>query len=260
MVRDTHFVRPHHERAFKRNAVGFSALFFMLIVMILTSITALLFVEYYFFAEQYKKMIEYKRTYRAYALLYKNMLYAEQNGLFSRSPVQQFFENNQLLISALPDKMQNVQKNNEVNSTKKEIKQQKPFRFKWPIERSRFWLSSRYGPRKKPNGSWGYHYGIDMAAPKGTSVFASSTGVVIEAAYSNKGYGKTVVIAHSDGIHQTRYAHLHAIFVKVGISISVGDRIGSVGNTGFVRGENGTHLHFEVKKRGKHIDPLCVLA
>ncbi len=227
--------------------------------MVLTSITALLFVEYYFFAEQYKKMIEYKRTYRAYALLYKNMLDAEQNGLFSRSPVQQFFENNQLLISALPDQTQNAQKNNKESSAERKIRQ-KPFLFKWPIERSQFWLSSKYGPRKKPNGSRGYHYGIDMAAPKGTSVFASSAGVVIEAAYSNKGYGKTVVIAHSDGIHQSRYAHLHAIFVKVGIRISVGDRIGSVGNTGFVRGENGTHLHFEVKKRGKHIDPLCVLA
>lgn len=196
--------------------------------------------------------------YRSYALLYKRMIDREQNGLFARSPVQQLFDNNQFLISSNSEQIDKVDQH-ERGSTRRLTKQEAS-RLRWPIERKRFWLSSKFGPRRKPNGIWSYHYGIDMAASKGTPVCAASSGVVIEAAYSSKGYGKTVVIAHADGIHQARYAHLHAILVKVGTSVVVGDRIGLVGNTGFVRGQNGTHLHFEVKKGGRHIDPLCVLA
>lgn len=136
--------------------------------------------------------------------------------------------------------------------------------FLWPVERSNFWLSSRFGPRKKEDGSWGYHYGLDMAAPRGTPVMAASGGVIIEAGFSTRGYGKTIVIRHNHGGYETRYAHLHAIFVRVGQRVISGNRIGSVGDTGYVRGENGGknayHLHFEVKKNGKYVDPLCVLA
>lgn len=135
--------------------------------------------------------------------------------------------------------------------------------FVWPIERSSFWLSSKFGSRKKDNGSWGYHYGIDMAAPKGTPVMTAASGFIIEACYSTKGYGKTVVVVHNNKNYQTRYAHLDAVYVKVGQKVKQGMCIGAVGDTGFVRGENGGknayHLHFEVKKNGEHIDPLCVL-
>lgn len=133
----------------------------------------------------------------------------------------------------------------------------------WPIERSNFWLSSRYGPRRKEDGSWGFHYAIDLAAPKGTPVAAANDGVVIEAGYSARGYGKTVVLYHQTIGYQTRYAHLNEIVVKNGQQISCGDCIGYVGDTGYVRGENGgrnaSHLHFEVKRKGKHVDPLTVL-
>lgn len=135
--------------------------------------------------------------------------------------------------------------------------------FAWPIEKSLFWLSSKFGPRKKKDGSWGYHHGIDMAAIKGTPVKAPAAGTVVEAAHSQKGYGKTVVIKHTDGIHHTRYAHLNTIAVNVGQKVATGQRLGAVGNTGFVRGKNGGenahHLHFEVKQHGKHVNPLSML-
>jgi murein DD-endopeptidase MepM/ murein hydrolase activator NlpD len=133
----------------------------------------------------------------------------------------------------------------------------------WPMDRKKFWLSSRFGPRKKEDGSEGFHYGIDMAAPKGTPVKAAGLGIVLEAGINN-GYGKTILIGHADGIFQTRYAHLDHITVKDGQRVFAGQKVGTVGNTGAVRGKKGGknayHLHFEVKRCKKHIDPLKVLA
>ncbi|MGE4169032.1 MAG: M23 family metallopeptidase [Candidatus Babeliales bacterium] len=137
-----------------------------------------------------------------------------------------------------------------------------PKSFCWPVERSSFWLSSLFGPRKKENGRAGFHFGIDMAARRGTPVKAVALGSVIEA-QANNGYGNTVLIKHADDIYQTRYAHLDKIFVRKGQRVVKGQKIGSVGNTGFVRGrqgeENAHHLHFEVKRYGKNIDPLKML-
>lgn len=131
--------------------------------------------------------------------------------------------------------------------------------FIWPIEGDNFWLSSLFGPRKKANGSWGRHTGIDMAAVKGTRVKAAADGVVIEAGFV-KGYGNTIVLRHGSR-YKTRYAHLHKIFVSVGQEVSCGKVIGSVGDTGFIRkkGKDGSHLHFEVYSYNKHINPLTVL-
>jgi len=127
----------------------------------------------------------------------------------------------------------------------------------WPIAKSNFWLSSLYGPRKKRNGAWGFHYGVDMAALKGTEVCAAYTGIVVEARYS-RGYGNTIVVAHSRK-YRTRYAHLSRILVKVGQKIKRGAIIGKVGDTGYVRSSNGkdaSHLHFELIEFGKKINPM----
>jgi len=131
----------------------------------------------------------------------------------------------------------------------------------WPIERDRFWISSLYGPRKKRNGVWGFHYGIDMAALKGTPVSAAYTGIVVEARYS-RGYGNTIVLAHSRK-YRTRYAHLSKIFVRVGQKIKRGAKIGNAGDTGYVRSSNGkdaSHLHFELIEFGKKINPMSFIA
>lgn len=131
--------------------------------------------------------------------------------------------------------------------------------FNWPIDRSSFWLSSPFGPRKKTRS---FHYGLDMAAVKGTPVTAAASGVVVEARYSSSGYGKTVVIAH-DSKYRTRYAHLNTILVDVGQHVERGQRIGKVGASGHVlskrRGGDASHLHFEVHAFGKRVNPMYFL-
>jgi murein DD-endopeptidase MepM/ murein hydrolase activator NlpD len=131
--------------------------------------------------------------------------------------------------------------------------------FIWPIGLNKFWLSSLFGPRKRIDGSWGFHHGIDMAAIKGTEVRSARAGTVVEASFQT-GYGNTVVVSHTDTI-KTRYAHLHTIRVAVGQKIKQGVVVGTVGETGFIRkkGKDGSHLHFEVYEYGKRINPLNCL-
>lgn len=130
--------------------------------------------------------------------------------------------------------------------------------FSWPIDPSRFWLSSLFGPRKNPRG-WKFHQGIDMAAIKGTPVKAVAPGEVIEAKF-DAGYGKMIMLEHGNH-YQTRYAHLDRILVSVGQCVERGTVIGRVGATGNVRsmGYDGSHLHFEVQSAGRKVNPLYLL-
>ncbi len=127
----------------------------------------------------------------------------------------------------------------------------------WPL--SHFWLSSRFGARRHPNGSFGFHFGMDMAAPKGTPVRAAASGVVVLAQRVN-GYGNVIDIAHNRK-YRTRYAHLDEILVRVGRQVNRGDLIGKVGDTGRVRsvGKDASHLHFEVSSFGKRLNPMHFL-
>lgn len=136
----------------------------------------------------------------------------------------------------------------------------KDMQFSWPIHRDNFWLSSKFGPRKKPNGKPGFHYGIDMASMRGTPVKAAAGGVVIEAGRVY-GYGNTILIAHNNK-YKTRYAHLDKILVKRGQKVHRGMMIGKVGDTGFVhaKGKDASHLHFEVHAFGKQINPMHFLS
>lgn len=131
--------------------------------------------------------------------------------------------------------------------------------FSWPIDTGQFWLSSLFGPRKKANGTWGKHMGIDMAATKGTLVKAAASGKVLDSRYAS-GYGNMIVLHHSNR-YKTRFAHLDKIFVQRGQEVLRGEVIGTVGATGFIRkkGKDGSHLHFEVYSYNKHINPLSVL-
>lgn len=131
--------------------------------------------------------------------------------------------------------------------------------FMWPVDLDKFWLSSLFGPRKRVDGTWGFHHGIDMAAVKGTIVKVVRAGTVVEASFQT-GYGNTVVVQHSDAL-KTRYAHLHTIRVCVGQKIKQGTIVGTVGETGFIRkkGKDGSHLHFEVYEKGKRVNPLHCL-
>ncbi len=135
------------------------------------------------------------------------------------------------------------------------------FEFSWPLDRSQFWLSSLFGPRRIKNRGWRFHYGIDMAAIKGTPVRAAGAGIVVQSYWNDGGYGNCIIIAHNRK-YKTRYAHLHRRFVSVGKKVQRGEIIGTVGDTGLVvkRGVSAAHLHFEVYRFDKHVNPLSVLA
>jgi murein DD-endopeptidase MepM/ murein hydrolase activator NlpD len=89
------------------------------------------------------------------------------------------------------------------------------------------------------------HNGVDLAASIGTPVFAAAAGTVIAARNGgyNGGYGSMIIISHANGI-QTVYAHLNDIYINQGQSVTQGQTIGEVGNTGK---STGAHLHFEVR-------------
>ena len=138
-------------------------------------------------------------------------------------------------------------------------KADRDFLFSSPVERSKYWLSSPFGPRKIGKNAWKFHYGIDMACPRGTPVQAAASGIVLES-YFHNGYGNCIVILHNHK-YKTRYAHLHARHVKAGQEVARGKVIGSVGATGAVRSRSNdaSHLHFEVYSYGRRVNPLSVL-
>lgn len=149
--------------------------------------------------------------------------------------------------------------NNSLENVMPHVRAQAPFQ--WPIERNKLWISSPFGPRKKKNGSWGFHHGLDMAALKGTPVQAVANGVVEESYSDAVGYGNTIVIRHNNKF-KTRYAHLDERMVRPGQKVARGMVIGRVGNTGNVRSDgrgDGTHLHFEVYVFGKRVNPIYFL-
>ena len=110
-------------------------------------------------------------------------------------------------------------------------------------------FTSGFGPR------WGeMHRGIDLAARSRAPIDATADGVVTRAGW-NGGYGRVVYIKHPFGI-ETRYAHLARIRVKKGQSVSRGQKIGDMGNSGR---STGTHLHYEVRVGGKAVNPMIFI-
>ena len=95
------------------------------------------------------------------------------------------------------------------------------------------------------------HTGMDFTSPTGTDIYATGDGVVVELKNSRSGYGKHIIIDHGYG-YKTLYAHMVKINVRKGQKIKRGDIIGFVGNTGLSK---GPHLHYEVIKNGKKINP-----
>lgn len=133
------------------------------------------------------------------------------------------------------------------------------FTFHWPLELHHFWLSSLFGARKKANGKPGFHYGIDLAAMKGTPIKAAAVGTIVQAQFV-PGYGNNILIQHNK-YYRTRYAHLDKINVTVGQKVAQGQKIGTVGDSGSVRksGRDASHLHFEIYHNGSHVNPLRYL-
>ncbi len=100
------------------------------------------------------------------------------------------------------------------------------------------------------------HPGLDIAAPFGTGVLAVAPGVVTEAQKRAWGLGWFLVLDHGSAVTST-YAHLGGFLVKPGEPIGQGQPIGWVGSTGF---STGPHLHFELRRQGRHLDPSDYLA
>lgn len=113
------------------------------------------------------------------------------------------------------------------------------------------WMSSAFGKRVDPfNGRMAWHAGVDFAGREGSDVVAVASGVVTFAG-KRSGYGLMVEINHGDG-YVTRYAHHAALAVKRGDIVKKGQAIGSMGSSGR---STGPHVHFEVLKNGRHVDP-----
>jgi murein DD-endopeptidase MepM/ murein hydrolase activator NlpD len=99
---------------------------------------------------------------------------------------------------------------------------------------------------------WGtMHFGVDMAAPEGTPIYAAHAGTVTVAGWEG-GYGLATFIDHGKGI-ETVYGHQSSLYVAAGQHVEAGQMIGRVGTTGY---STGAHLHFEVNINKGHIDPM----
>lgn len=123
-----------------------------------------------------------------------------------------------------------------------------PFLFPLPGGR----VNSFFGPRIDPiSRRQDFHRGIDIAAPSGSPVRVVRAGVVKKAGRF-RGYGKLVIVDHGLGL-QTYYAHLRSIKVRKGQRVRGGQLIGRVGETGRT---TGPHLHFEVRRDGRPVNPL----
>jgi murein DD-endopeptidase MepM/ murein hydrolase activator NlpD len=118
--------------------------------------------------------------------------------------------------------------------------------FFWPTQGT---IHSGFGPRGQS-----FHDGIDIAAPEGTTIHAIESGEVI---YSDRlrGYGNIVILRHDDGLVSV-YAHNQVNLVREGNRVERGEVIARVGSTGRV---TGPHLHFEIRKNNRAVDPMRYL-
>ncbi|MBI2206796.1 MAG: peptidoglycan DD-metalloendopeptidase family protein [Candidatus Rokubacteria bacterium] len=118
--------------------------------------------------------------------------------------------------------------------------------FTWPVEGS---VSSNFGRRRM-----GWHGGVDIVAPSGTSITAAASGLVIASGVEGR-YGRVVKIAHENGFVSV-YAHNTDNLVELGQWVLAGQPIATVGRTGRATAE---HVHFEIRRDGLRYNPLYLL-
>jgi murein DD-endopeptidase MepM/ murein hydrolase activator NlpD len=117
------------------------------------------------------------------------------------------------------------------------------------------WMSSRYGMRTDPfTGRLAWHGGVDFAGKTGSDIVSVASGVVTWAA-KRYGYGLMVEVNHGNG-YKTRYAHCNEIKVKVGEVVRKDQVVALMGSTGR---STGPHVHFEVYKNGRTVDPAAYI-
>jgi murein DD-endopeptidase MepM/ murein hydrolase activator NlpD len=117
-------------------------------------------------------------------------------------------------------------------------------------------MTSRFGFRSDPfsTGHAEFHPGIDFRGNRGDNARVTANGRVVAAGW-NGGYGNCVRVLHTNG-YETLYGHLSKITVSVGQKLSVGEKVGEVGSTGR---STGAHLHYEVRRNGKPVNPAKFL-
>ncbi len=114
-------------------------------------------------------------------------------------------------------------------------------------------ISALYGYRSDPiYRVLKFHDGVDFAGPVGTPIYASGNGIVKEAKFNYHGYGNMVIVDHGFG-YKSRYAHLSAINVSVGDTVTRGQVVALLGNTGK---STGPHLHYEVIYKDNAVNPI----
>ena len=123
----------------------------------------------------------------------------------------------------------------------------------WVSPVRNYTLTSPFGMRVHPiSKKWKMHDGVDMAAPKGTPIYAAKSGKVTTASYQAGGAGYYVSINHGDGFSSI-YMHMTHYIVSKGQYVTAGQVIGYVGSTG---GSTGNHLHFGISYKGKYVNPM----
>jgi len=122
-----------------------------------------------------------------------------------------------------------------------------------PVQKG--WVSSHYGQRTDPfSGKLAMHNGLDFAGKEGSDVVAVAAGVVTWTG-SKTGYGELVEVSHDDG-YVTRYAHNKENLVRAGDVVRKGETIALMGSSGR---STGAHVHYEVYKHGRPVDPSSYL-
>lgn len=124
----------------------------------------------------------------------------------------------------------------------------------WRCPLDSYVVTSPFGMRLHPTlGIYRMHNGIDMAAPRGTPIYAARSGQVTRAAYQEGGAGYYVSISHGDGFSSI-YMHMTHYIVSAGDYVQQGQIIGYVGNSGGI--STGNHLHFGISYNGEYVNPL----
>jgi murein DD-endopeptidase MepM/ murein hydrolase activator NlpD len=159
-----------------------------------------------------------------------------------------------LEIKEVEEFLENLSNSTKViENNRKERGRRITYDFSTPMKKG--YISSPFGDRRDPiNGSLRHHGGLDIAAKKGSNIYAIANGFV---SFSGErgAYGKLLEVNHSESL-KSRYAHLDKYLVKKGQLVKKGDLIGKVGATGRV---TGPHLHLEIRENNKIIDPKVYL-
>lgn len=170
--------------------------------------------------------------------------HAKQSKLLNTNIEQQYQNINEKLPQILTNYKETLA---DVEDLKKKLKQ---LPIVWPTNSQK--VTSPFGNRKDPfTKEESSHNGIDIAGKFKAPIYAGADGIVTMAA-ENGGYGNMIEIKHSS-IYSTKYAHLETMDVTVGEKVSQGDIIGYMGSTGR---STGVHLHYEIIKNGKSLNPL----